>query len=343
MDTILQYIPIMIVGFGASLSLTPISRQIAMRLGVVDKPTQPRKTHRDHMPMMGGFAIYVAFALSLLVFSPQRHIRELLMIIAGAGMLALVGLLDDRYDISWKIRLSVQFLAALLIVIAGIQIRLFNIPFIDIPMTLIWIVALTNATNFLDNMDGLTAGLSAIAAFFFLIIALSQGQVLVSLLAAALLGSSVGFLTYNFNPSSTFMGDMGALVLGFILAVLAIKLNFATQPLGVSWMVPVLVLALPIFDINLVVWTRIAEKRSPVEPGRDHTSHRLRDLGLSARLTLFVLYGICLICGVMAVLVATLPPDTAFFVGVAGLMMLATLYVIMIWIRRKYQRVSEQG
>lgn len=337
MDTILQYIPIMIVGFAASLGLTPISRQIAMRFGVVDKPTAPRKTHKDHMPMMGGAAIYVAFALALMIFSPPQHIRELGVIVGGAGMLSLVGLLDDRYNLSWRLRFGVQFLAALFVILSGIQIQLFSIPFIDIPITLIWIVALTNATNFLDNMDGLTAGLSAIAAFFFLLIALTQGQVLVSLLAAALLGSSVGFLTYNFNPSSTFMGDMGALVLGFVLSIVAIKLNFGSQPLGVTWMIPVLVLALPIFDINLVIWTRLSEGRSPVEAGRDHTSHRLRDIGLTPRRVLFSLYAMCILFGTLGFIVSASEPATGWAVGVAGLTLLGALAVIMIFIRRRYQ------
>src|SRR5438552_2872291 len=170
----MKFIPILLVGFAASLGFTPVSRQIAMRLGVVDKPNQ-RKIHHDHKPMM----------------------------------------------------------------------------------------------------DGLTAGFTAIAAGYFVVIAFSQGLTLVTSLAAALAGSAVGFLIYNFNPASVFMGDMGALVLGFILAVLGIKLKFGTQPLNVTWMVPILVLALPLFDILLVVITRIMEGRSPAQAGKDHTSHRL--------------------------------------------------------------------
>lgn len=338
MDATLQYVPIMIVGFAAALGLTPVSRRIAMKLGVVDKPTLARKIHTDHKPMMGGLAIYAAFTLSLLLFSPPQHIAELLAIIAGAAPLSLTGLLDDRYNLPWRVRLPVMFLAATVPVFTGIQIHLFNIPLLDIPLTLIWIVALTNATNFLDNMDGLTAGLSAIASFFFLLIALTQGQVLVSLLAAAVLGSAIGFLAYNFNPASTFMGDMGALVLGYILAIVGIKLNFATQPLGVTWMIPILVLALPVFDINLVVWTRVAEGRSPAEGGKDHTSHRIMSLGFNQRQTLFILYGACTLFGLIGVVVSAAPPETALPVGVFGLLLLAALYATMIFIRQKYQK-----
>jgi len=337
MDATLQYIPVLIVGFAVSLGLTPISRQIAMRLQVVDKPSTPRKTHKDHKPMMGGLAIYVAFVVALVLFSPPQHLFELGVIIAGAGLLSVVGLLDDRYDLSWRLRFGVQFIAAAVVVLAGIQIQLFGTQWIDIPITLIWIVALTNATNFLDNMDGLTAGLSAIAGGFFLLIALSQGQVLVSLLAAAVLGSAIGFLTYNFNPASTFMGDMGALVLGFVLSIVAIKLQFADQPLNISWMVPIFVLILPIFDINLVFWTRIREGRSPTSAGRDHTSHRLLALGLTNRQTLAVLYGLCLLYGGLAYVISVTPPPQSGYLGLAGLVIIAGLGLFMIYVRRRYQ------
>jgi UDP-GlcNAc:undecaprenyl-phosphate GlcNAc-1-phosphate transferase len=340
MDATLQYIPVLIVGFVASLGLTPLSRQIAMRLGVIDKPNAPRKTHKDNKPMMGGLAIYAALVLSLFLFSPPQHILELGAIVGGAGLVALIGLLDDRYGLSWRLRLSVQFLAAMVLVLVGIQIRLFGTPLIDVPITLIWVVALTNSTNFLDNMDGLTAGLSAIAAGWFLLIAVTQGQILVSLLASAMLGSAVGFLAYNFAPSSTFMGDMGALTLGFLLATLAIKLNFASQPLNVTWMVPVLVLALPVFDINLVVWTRLAEGRSPVDAGRDHTSHRLMTLGLSARQTLFCLYAICMLFGTVAFLVSIAPPVAAFAIGLTGIAALLVLFAGMVYIRQRYQKTQ---
>ena len=332
----MNFVPILVVGFAASLGLTPLSRQIAMRLGVVDKPSQ-RKIHMDHKPLMGGLAIYVAFALALLLFSPPQHLVELGAVVSGAGVLALTGLLDDRYTLGIRVRLLLMALASAVLILAGIQIHLFGTPFIDYPLTLFWVMAVTNAVNFLDNMDGLAAGLTAIAAAFFMLIALTQGLTLVSSLAAALLGSAVGFLTYNFNPASTFMGDMGALVLGFVLAVLGIKLEFGVQPLGITWMVPVLVLALPIFDINLVVFTRLIEGRSPGEAGKDHTSHRLMSIGFGQRVTLFMLYGMCLLFGGIGLLVSAAPPKPALYVGIVGLLVLGGLWVAMIYIRKRYQ------
>ena len=340
MDTVWQFVPVLIVGFATALGMTPISRQIAIRLGVVDKPSLPRKIHKDHKPMMGGLAIYVGLALALLVFSPPRHIAELLVIVGGAGVLALVGLLDDRYNLSVGLRFGVMTLVALVIIASGSQIRLFGTQVLDIPITIVWIVALCNAFNFLDNMDGLTAGMSAIAGLFFLLIALSQGQVLVALLAAAILGSALGFLTYNFNPASTFMGDMGSVTLGFLMSILAIKLQFQHTPLSISWMIPILVLALPIFDINLVVWTRLAEKRSPFEGGRDHTSHRLVALGFTARRAVLVLYVACALFGALGLFVANTPPALAAGLGGVALLLLVALYGLMIWIRQTKQKRS---
>ncbi|MFN8374567.1 MAG: MraY family glycosyltransferase [Anaerolineae bacterium] len=332
----MQFVPILVVGFAASLGLTPVSRQIAMRLGVVDKPNQ-RKIHTDHKPLMGGLAIYVAFVLSLLLFSPSQFMSELSAILLGATVLSVVGLLDDRFNLGIRIRLIAMTAAAIILIAAGIQIRLFNNPLIDYPLTIIWVLAITNAMNFLDNMDGLCAGLTAISAAFFLIIGLMQGLVFVSILAAALVGSAVGFLAYNFNPASTFMGDMGALVLGFTLAVLGIKLEFGTQPLDVTWMVPLLVLAVPIFDINLVVSTRILEGRSPAQAGKDHTSHRLMSVGFNQRKTLFILYGSCVLFAFIGLLVSAAPPDIAMRIGLTALATLAGLFMLMFYIRKRFQ------
>lgn len=337
----LQFIPILVVGFAASLGLTPVSRRIAMRLGVVDKPNH-RKIHNDHKPLMGGLAIYAAFTLSLLLFSPPQHFRELGAILAGASLLALVGLADDRYNLGIRIRLVAMTIAALGLVAAGISIQLFRTPWIDIPITILWVLTITNATNFMDNMDGLTAGVSAIAAAYFVLIAFSQGLTLVTGLAAALVGSAFGFLAYNFSPSSIFMGDMGALVLGYVMAVLGIKLKFGVQPLNVTWMIPLLVLAVPLFDISLVVITRLLEGRSPAQAGKDHTSHRLMSVGFSQRQTLFILYGACTVFGGIGTLVGAAPPDIALRVGIAGLFFLAGLFLIMMWIRQRYQKPIQQ-
>ncbi len=336
MDT-LAFIPILIVGFAFSLGLTPLSRALALRLGVVAIPSQ-RNIHKDYKPLMGGMAMYLAFAAALLLFSPPDYVAELLVLIGGAAFLALVGLIDDRYNLGIRVRLLAQVITALSMAALGVSIRLFGTPLLDVPLTVVWVCAITNAVNFLDNMDGLAAGLTAIAAAGFTAIAFSQGLELVSMLAAALAGSAVGFLIYNFNPASSFMGDMGSLVLGFVLSALAIKLEFGTQPLSVTWMVPVLVLALPIIDINLVMLTRLLEGRSLGQGGKDHSSHRLMALGLSQRQTLFVLYAFCALYAALAYIVSTAPPATALLIGIGGLAGMGVVFVLLMWVRRRVQR-----
>lgn len=334
----LVFLPIMVVGFVMSLGLTPLSREIAMRLGVVDRPSSPRKANAEYKPLMGGLAMYTSFALALLLFSLPNYLMELGGVVLGATVLAGIGLWDDRYELGIRPKLLAMVLVALVLIVAGIQIRLFKTPWLDIPLTVLWIVTIINAVNFLDNMDGLAAGLSTIAAAFFMLIALIQGQTLVSSLAAAIFGSTLGFLVYNFNPASTFMGDMGALVLGLVLAVLGIKLSFEAQPLTITWMVPLLVLALPLFDIVLVVVTRLSEGRSPGEAGKDHTSHRLMSLGFRPRVTLFALYAFCILFGALGLLVSVAPPNVAFRLGLFGIGLLALLFVVMMSVRRRYQR-----
>ena len=342
MDARLQFIPIMIVGFGAALCLTPLTRQIAMRLGVTAAPNK-RNIHSRHVPLMGGAAIYIGFVLSVLLFSPPDHLRELLAIVAGATLLAMIGYLDDRRHVSPSLRLLVMAAAALIATLAGVQIRLFNQPAIDIPLTLFWIVALINAVNWIDNMDGLAAGASAIAAGFFLLLAVTQGQILVSMLAAAIFGSAVGFLIYNFNPSSTFMGDMGAYTLGFVLAILAIKLKFAAQPLNVTWMVPIFVLALPILDINLAIVTRLLERRPLMLAAKDHISHRILGFGAGQRQTLALLYLFSLGYGLVALYISQAKVSQALLIGGLALLALALIGGALVALRWRAGRHGESG
>ena len=332
----LQFVPILVVGFAFSLGLTPLSRALALRFNVVAVPSG-RNIHSDRKPLMGGMAMYAGLSLALLLFSPEQYVAELLAVLMSAGFLAAVGLLDDRYNLGIKVRLAAQALATVFLILSGISIQITSFWPINAALTIVWVLTITNAVNFLDNMDGLAAGLTAIAGSAFTLIAYAEGLILVSMLGAALAGSAVGFLIYNFNPASSFMGDMGSLVLGFMLAVLGIKLEFGTQPLGVTWMVPILVLALPAFDISLVVLTRLLEGRSIGQGGKDHSSHRLMAAGLSQRQTLLVLYAFCALYGGLGFVVSIAQPEIALAVGLAGLAGLAALYPVMFWLRKKYQ------
>ena len=309
----MEFVPTMIASFVLALVLTPVARRLAHRFGVIDQPSS-RKVHTAATPLMGGLAIYGGLVLALLLFTPSVYLVEMLVIGAGASWLALIGLIDDRIGLGFRVKLLAQTLAAIALVLAGIGINLVHVPLIDAALTVIWVVALTNALNFLDNMDGLAAGLAGIAAGFFFILAVGEGQGLVASLAAAICGAAIGFLVFNFNPASIFMGDMGSQVLGFVLAVLAIKLRFNTPLSIATWSVPVLVLGLPIFDISLVVFTRLREGRSPAEAGKDHTSHRLAQMGLGNRNAVLVLYAICIALGSVAVWVSRSTPHTALII-----------------------------
>ncbi|MHB8627886.1 MAG: glycosyltransferase family 4 protein [Aggregatilineales bacterium] len=336
--------PVALVGFAISLGLTPLTRQLARRIGLLDKPGG-RKIHGTPMPLMGGLAIYGAFVVALLLFPhwPQ-YLLELSTILVGATWLAVIGLIDDRRNLSPWIKFPAQFLAAGSVIASGVRVDVIHVPALDVLLTFVWIVGIINATNFLDNMDGLAAGLSAIAAGFFFILAVSQGQELVAALSAALCGSAIGFLIYNFNPATTFMGDMGALVLGFVLAVLGIKLHFFHQSLAVSWLIPVLVLGLPLFDTSLVVFTRLREGRSPVRGAKDHTSHRLAVLGFSQRQAVVTQYVICAMLGIAAIVVsqADVAIGQAIGIGVAliGLCAFVGLEIVR-WRQLKREKLAQ--
>ncbi len=329
----LQFVPILVVGFITALALTPVSRQLAMRLGVVAKPNN-RTIHNGNMPLLGGLAIYIGFTLSLLLFSPPTYIAQFAAVLAGAGFIAAIGAVDDRYNLNIRTRFIAAAVAGAFVVLSGISLHITGLWFIDGPLTIFWIMALTNAVNFQDNMDGLSAGSSAISAAFFLLIALSQGLILVSLLAAAVLGSALGFLVHNFAPSSTFMGDMGALMLGFVLAVIGIKIEMVSPPFNPQWIIPILVMWLPAFDINLVIFTRISEGRSPGQAGRDHTSHRLMSLGLSHRKVLFILYVTCALFG-LAGLALSITASWPLALACVGL--IAAQYFLAWKIRKNHQ------
>jgi UDP-GlcNAc:undecaprenyl-phosphate GlcNAc-1-phosphate transferase len=333
-----SFFPVMIAGFAAVVGFTPITKRIAIHLGVLDQPSS-RKVHTTPTPLMGGLAIYGALVLALVFFSPPIYLVEFGAILAGTTWLVLVGFIDDRYGMKPWIKLGAQFIAGLVLVAAGIHVRIFSGNALDITLTLVWIVGITNAMNFQDNMDGLAAGITAVVSLFFFVMAVQEELSLVSSLAAALAGASVGFLIYNFNPASTFMGDMGSMVLGFLLAVLAIKLDFkvpANRQI-VTWMVPVVVLGFPIFDTTLVVFTRLRERRSPMKGGKDHTSHRLASLGLSHRVTVLILYAICVVLGFTAIDLSHATINEGLYIGfrLAVVAISAFIFLEYVYIRNK--------
>lgn len=286
--------------FVLAISTVPVARRVALRTGMVDEPNV-RKIHQVPIPRMGGVAMYGAFMLALILFADRFYVPQLISIIVGATLVSFLGFWDDRIGLNAWVKLAGQIAAAGLLIATGVSVDLLHQPVFDIAITLLWIVGITNAMNLLDNMDGLSGGIAAIAAGFFLLLSATNGQYLVGSLSAALLGASIGFLVYNFNPASIFMGDAGSLFIGFMLAAVGLKLRFPTHPLVITWFLPILVLGVPIFDTTLVCISRLRRGLNPLTtPGKDHLSHRLVERGLTRREAVLTLYLAATVLGVIA-------------------------------------------
>jgi len=329
-----------------SVSLTPAARQLALRLGVVDRPS-PRKIHLAPIPLLGGLAIYTGSVLAIILFIDGNARAQVVDILAGATLLLIVGILDDWGLLHPQIKLFVAMpLAALILLAAGIQASLpFSLPRplsilhspFSIFLTLLWVVGISAAFSILDHMDGLCAGVAAVASAFFLLFAGLSGQVLVGTLAAAILGASLGFLRWNFNPAKIFMGDGGAMFLGFMMATLGLKLRFPELPQTTSWMIPVLILGVPVFDTILVTISRARRGLIPfASPGKDHTAHRLANLGLGQRGAVLVLYALGVLFGLIALLVSRLSVWQAY--ALASIVTLIALLAIVALERTPYER-----
>jgi len=318
--------------FASALALaiggTPIARKLAPRLGVMDQPSA-RKIHTRPMPRLGGVAIYLAFILALLIFEDRHYISQLVGILTGATLISFCGIWDDRWGLRPLLKLGVgQPLAALILIASGVRVSFLHHPVLNLLVTVFWVVGITSALNLLDNMDGLSAGVATVASAFFLLLAAMNGQYLVGSLAAALLGACLGFLFYNFNPASIFMGDTGSMFIGFILAAVGIKLRFPGRMDVVTWMIPVVILGVPIFDTTLVVVSRLRRGLNPItHPGKDHLSHRLVAMGWTQREAVMAIY---LICGGLG-LVALFLTQASVVEGYAVAAALALLGLFGLW------------
>ena len=295
-----------LLAVGISLAGTFLARHAAVHLGWLDRPNG-RKVHSNPIPLLGGLAIYNAFLITLLVTNSRRVLEEGSIVLVGATLLLVVGIVDDQRGLSPRLKLLAQVAAAILLVIGGIGVGFLPFPWLNLVVTIVWVVAICNAMNLLDNMDGLSAGVAAIACAFFMLLAVLRGQIWVSIVAAVLLGATLGFLRFNWNPATIFMGDAGSLLLGFLLAVLALKLRFPGVDERRTWLVPILILAVPIFDTTLVTLSRLRRGVPITSGGRDHVSHRLVRLGLSVREAVTVIYLAATLCGVVAVAIVLLP------------------------------------
>jgi len=325
------------IAFLASVGLTAPVRSLALRVGLVDKPG-PRKVHVKPIPLLGGVAIYCGFALAVLVTMHASTRGQIIGILAGATLVAVIGFLDDSGLLHHQLKLFVAMpAAALLLMAAGIRSHIISayIPgetgiILDGCLTVLWVVGITAAFSIFDHMDGLCAGIAAIAALFFTIAANQGGQVMVRTLGAAALGAALGFLGWNFKPAKIFMGDGGAMFLGFLMATLGLKLRPETGDSQAGWLIPILILGVPIFDTTLVSISRARRGLIPfTSPGKDHTAHRLANLGLGQRGAVLVLYALGGFFGSVAILIPKVSPAKAFgLAAVVGLCGLVAIYFL---------------
>lgn len=297
-----------------SFSATPAVKKMAYKVGAVDVPKDGRRMHDHPIPRLGGLAIALAFLLStLLTVQLDRQLQGILL---GGIMILVLGVLDDSLTLAALPKFIVQIVAASVVVAHGCTIRFMTNPFssnvgdyidfgiLAVPITVIWIVTLTNAVNFIDGLDGLAVGVSGISAATMLVIALMVAEESVAIVMAALLGGCLGFIPYNKNPAKIFMGDTGSTFLGFILATMSIQGMFKFYAV-ISFVVPFLILGIPIFDISFAVIRRLARHQNPMTADREHIHHRLIDMGFSQKQTVAITYTLTGILGLAAVLLTS--------------------------------------
>ena len=321
--------------FVASSTLTPAARDLAFKVGLLDHPG-PRKVHGTPMPLLGGLAVYLATVFAIAVFVQDAEWSQMLGIFVASTVALVVGTLDDRGMLHHQVKLMMAMPFAAVILIATdmhsevfhriTTVPVFGFPgvWLDFALSFVWFVGIIAAFSILDHMDGLCAGVAAVVAAFSMSFAAVGGQLLVGTLAAAILGASLGFLRFNAKPARIFLGDGGAMLLGLVSATLGIKLRLPDLAPTVSWMIPVLILAVPIFDTTLVTVSRIRRGLVPfASPGKDHTAHRLVALGLSHRQAVTAMYAIGIAGGLLAWMVILVGPAAGLpvcaGVGVVGL------------------------
>ncbi|MFZ3590396.1 glycosyltransferase family 4 protein [Bacillus sp. DJP31] len=295
----------LIICFFMTVILTPVVKMLAFKIGATDKPNN-RKVHQNIMPRLGGLAIFLSFIIGLLIIKQPDNPHHLAILLGGLIIL-LTGMLDDIKEITPKIKLLGQLIAAIVVVTyGGISVEFINLPFdaklefglLSIPITIIWIIGVTNAINLIDGLDGLAAGVSSIALLTIAGMALLFGQPYVMVVALILAISTAGFLVFNFFPAKIFMGDSGALFLGYMIGVLAL-LGFKNVTF-ISLIIPVVILGVPISDTLFAIVRRIVNKKPLSAPDKSHLHHCLLRIGYSHRQTVLIIYAMSAIFGLSA-------------------------------------------
>ncbi len=327
------------VAFLISFSTTPAVIALANKIKAIDVPKDERRVHKKPIPLIGGLAIFYGFVISVLCFAVID--RPTMGILIGSLIMVTIGVIDDMRDLNAKIKLVFQIIAALIVIYFGIEVSYIANPFSNwfgpkyinlglwsIPLTIVWIVGVTNAVNLIDGLDGLAVGVSSIASVALLSLTILSKNLNVAIIIAALAGAGFGFLPYNFNPAKIFMGDTGSTFLGFVLACISIQGLMKMYAL-ISFAVPVLILGLPIFDTVFAILRRIAKKKPIMSPDRGHLHHRLIDMGFSQRQTVTILYTLTSLLCLTAVVMALKDALRGLILVFAVLLVLLVSIVVM--------------
>jgi len=325
-----------------SLLLTPLVIKFAIKIGATDKPNQ-RKVHKEVMPRLGGLAIFISFLIGMAILMPESPF--IWPILIGAMIIIITGILDDLYELSAIIKLSGQIMAASVVILGGVYVDFINLPFdgvlhlglLGIPLTLLWIVGVTNAINLIDGLDGLASGVSSIVLLTITGIAIMDGNIFIISLASVLLASTLGFLYFNFYPAKIFMGDTGALFLGYMIAVISL-LGFKSITLF-SLAIPIIILAVPIFDTLFAIIRRIVNKQPLSAPDKLHLHHCLLRLGFSHRKTVLIIYGFSAIFALMAVMLTQATVWGALIIVTFVLLAVELIVELVGLVDRKYRPV----
>jgi UDP-GlcNAc:undecaprenyl-phosphate/decaprenyl-phosphate GlcNAc-1-phosphate transferase len=291
--------------FLIAIAITPLVIKFAHLIGATDKPNH-RKVHQKLMPRIGGLAIYISFIIGFLIIRPTDEFA--LPIILGSIVIIITGFFDDIFEISPKVKMLGQLIAALIVVFGGVQVEFINLPFggqlefgyFSIPLTVLWIIGITNAVNLIDGLDGLAAGVSSIALITISFMAFLKGDVFVMSIGLIVLASTIGFLFYNFHPAKIFMGDTGALFLGYLISVLAL-LGFKNVTM-ISLIIPLIILGVPISDTFFAIVRRKVNKQPLSAPDKSHLHHCLLRSGFTHKQTVLIIYAIAVMFAVAAVI-----------------------------------------
>ncbi|SEM66112.1 UDP-GlcNAc:undecaprenyl-phosphate GlcNAc-1-phosphate transferase [Mesobacillus persicus] len=289
-----------------ALVVTPFIIKLAFKIGATDKPNY-RKVHQKIMPRIGGVAIFIGCTVGFLASGVENE--KMPTILIGALIIVVLGIFDDKFELSAKIKFVIQLTVASIVTASGLLIEFINIPTYGVvefglwsyPLTIFWIVAVTNAINLIDGLDGLATGISVISISTIAVLAAMSGNTLVLTLSLILIGSCLGFLYFNFNPAKIFLGDTGALFLGYSISILSLLGLFKSATLF-SIIVPIIILGVPVFDTTFAIIRRIINKKPIYEPDKGHLHHRLLSLGFSHRNTVLVIYGMSVMFSFIAIM-----------------------------------------